>query len=71
MSGSVFINASSQEKLKELERCVAAGDISGMAHNIAQLHANWDSLSEPMQKDIEKLEAIFLSLVNIKTGGNA
>jgi hypothetical protein len=57
-----------QEHVKNLERCAVAGDIPGMALCIEQLHARWDSLDSAMQTDIQKLEAIFLSLVQLKTG---
>jgi hypothetical protein len=60
-----------QEHIKNLEQCVALGDIGGMARSIEELHRGWDGLDAPMQADIRKLEAIFLSLVQMKKGGRA
>lgn len=68
MSSSAFIDKTPQAQVKELEKLIAAGDIAGMAGIIESLHGKWDSLSEPMQKDIGELEAIFLSLVKLKIG---
>jgi len=54
-------------QVQELEKHVGAGDISGMATSIASLHENWESLSENEQHEVLKLEAIFLSLVQLRT----
>ncbi len=58
-----------QKQVRELEEYVAAGDIAGMAQVIEQLHEQWDDLPEDTQQEILKLEAIFLSFVDIKVGG--
>ena len=60
-----------QAQIKVLEKCIAAGDIPGMAKIIEQLHEKWDSLDKKAQKDVAKLEAIFLSLVKLKTGSDS
>lgn len=60
-----------QQHIKNLEKCIALGDIGGMAKSIEELHRGWDGLDAMMQADIRKLEAIFLSLVRMKKGGHA
>ena len=57
-------------QIRELEKCIAAGDIAGMAKAIEQIHQKWDSFNDNMKKDIQKLESVFLSMVNTKAGGD-
>lgn len=57
------------EQISALERYGAVGDIPAMAKTISALHAKWDTLSESRQADVRKLEAVFLSLVNLRIDG--
>ena len=68
MAGSIASDQSPQDQIRQLEKFFAVGDISAMAKVIENLHEKWDELDETTQKDISKLEAIFRSLVNLKTG---
>jgi len=54
------------KKIEELKAFIADGDIAGMAKIIEVLHEDWDDLDADTQKEIETLEAIFLSIVNLK-----
>lgn len=60
-----------QQQIHSLEGFIAAGDIQGMARVITDLHEDWDGISEAEQRDILRLEAIFLSLVKMHVEGNA
>ncbi len=55
-------------QIEEFEKSVVAGDFSGMAGSVAQLHERWSSLSENEQQQVLKLEAIFMSLMQLRTG---
>jgi hypothetical protein len=63
--------ATKAAQVRELEKFIAAGDISSMAKTIEELHRDWDSLGAPLQKDVEKLEAVFLSMVNARVGSDS
>ncbi len=60
--------ASVQDHIRELEKYATCGDRDSMAAPMALLRREWDSLSEDEQKDVVKLESIFLSLSHLKTG---
>ena len=68
MEQETIIEKASQTQIQELEKCIVAGDLSGMAGLVALLHEQWGSLSENEQQDVLKLEAIFLSMAQLRTG---
>lgn len=57
-----------KRKLEIFEEAICQRDIAGMAKIIEEIHKEWDSLDEDIQKEVEKLEGIFLSMVNLKIG---
>lgn len=71
MPADAAILKSPAEHIKDLEKSAVAGDIAGMAKGIEQLRNQWDRLDDRMKADIQKLEAIFLSLVQLKAGGRS
>ena len=54
--------------IHELEKCLAIGDLSGMAETMGALHETWDLLSASEQQEVLKLEAVFHSLIQLQTG---
>ena len=56
------------QQIRELEKGIAVGDLSGIAESMGALQGTWDFLSAPEQHEILKLEAIFHSLALLQTG---
>ena len=54
--------------IRGLEKCIARGDLSGVAESMGALQETWDFLSTPEQQEILKLESIFHSLVLLQIG---
>lgn len=55
-----------QEYICELEKNLVKGDIIGASRAIAQIYDHQDALDRATRQDLEKLEAIFLSLVRLR-----
>jgi predicted metalloendopeptidase len=60
-----------QQEIKDFEKSIALGDLGGMANAVQALRGRWDELDAPQQQDVAKLEAIFLSIVKLKTEARA
>lgn len=60
-----------QQQIKDFEKYIALGDLGGMAQSVQELRGRWDELDAPQQQDVAKLEAIFLSIVKLKTEARA
>jgi len=60
-----------QQQIKDFEKSIALGDLGGMANSVQALRGRWDELDAPQQQDVAKLEAIFLSIVKLKTEARA
>jgi len=54
------------KQIQDLKTFIAQGDIAGMSKNIESIHKNWESLDGKSKDEVENLEAIFLSIVNLK-----
>lgn len=68
MTGSGTTEKLHRQHIQELQKRIVMGDISGMAGSVATLQSEWSSLSESERQEVLKLEAIFLSMVEIETG---
>lgn len=56
---------SPQEQIRDFEKCIALGDIGGMAKSVQELRGRWDELDAPQQQDVVRLEAIFMSMAKM------
>ncbi len=60
--------ATPQEQVQQLQKSVAAGDLARMMAQIGDIHERWAHFSAEQQTEIEKMEAVFLSMLKAKAG---
>ncbi len=65
---SVPAAASPQEQVQQLQKSVASGDLARMMAEIGDIHEKWAHFSVEQQAEIEKMEAVFLSMLKAKAG---
>jgi hypothetical protein len=61
-------NPTPRDDIRELERLSLAADLPAMLKRIGDIHGRWDRFSAAERDDVTKLEAIFLTLLQARTG---